>query len=151
MFKYLAILAILPALIMGDDYVTFTACRAGGHQPDWVQIEGCNTLSCTVSRTAPISVRAQVYTIQDSQELDVNMVAIVLGQEVVLGLPEEVSNGCNVVNCPLIAGNTVMIEASALIEIQEYAVGLTVPVELSATNETGERVFCVNTSVTIAA
>lgn len=147
MFRFLALLALVPAILAGR--VTFEACRDGGHLPNWIEITGCSLDSCPISRTGYLSVRGEVTTLTSSEQLAVSMSTFILGLEVHLDLPANIADGCQVTACPLSAGNTVLIEATTQIPIEEYAVGMTLPVEMAVVNENANRVFCVRTSVTI--
>lgn len=151
MFRYLAILAILPAIIMArDDLVSIRACNGGGHMPTWVAIQGCNTAECRIVKGEPVVVAGEVTTVNDSETLSVSMVAMVLGLELELDLPADVRDGCNVVpnGCPIHAGSTLEINASAVIGLPEINLPqATIPIEMRVVNNNGERVLCVQTDV----
>ena len=149
MFRYIAVLAILPALIMGE--IAFEACRDGGHLPNWVAINDCDTSGCRIVRNEPLHVTGEIFSLTHSEALYVQMNAFILGIEMPLELEPEVADGCQVVptGCPVTAGQTVRIETTTVVEVPDLAVGLSLPVELSVTNENSERVMCVRTTVTI--
>lgn len=152
MFQYSVILlAFLPAIILANpDRVTIQACRDGGHLPTWVAIEGCNQSGCTLSRSKPVTVSGEVLTQENSESLVVSMHGYLTETYAIeIALPAEVADGCQVLNCPLTKGQTVALSTTTLIEIESWAVGFELPIELSAINEQNKRVFCVRTTVKI--
>lgn len=169
MFKIIAVLAVLPALLLAGE-VSFEACKYpdtstpsmksnpvfslgtnGGHLPDWVAIEGCDMTLCNVWSNQPIHVSGEVTTINNSNSLTVTLHAFLAGIGLPLNLPEDVQDGCQVTSCPVTAGNTVRIQASMAIEAPAAVANMQLPIELAVTNESGARVFCVRTNVMINA
>lgn len=153
MFRYIVILAILPALIMGqDNRITYEACKDGGPLPDWVEIEGCSLTHCDISASNPLSVRAQLVARNNASGLTVSLRGYLLG---IIGmdltLPEEIQDGCNIINCPVTEGEVVDVTVETALEMTEIAIGADVTIELLVVNEESTRVMCVRTNVSIVA
>lgn len=146
MFRYLAILAVLPAMILGGEVKT-QICAGGGNQALSIHIEGCDLEGCLLRQNQAVIVSGQVHTLEDAKELTVKLTAWLDGEvPVELILPAEAQDGCKAVNCPLIGGQRLDINFQVTIEVDDWPVGREVPIELEVANESGKLVFCTRTT-----
>lgn len=104
---------------------------------------------CNVQSNTPLHVSGEVIAQTASSYLAVTLHAVVLNQYIPLALPQDVADGCNATQCPLVPQSTVRIEATLNIDTPDIIRGLTVPIELAVTNESSDRIFCVRTWVTV--
>lgn len=148
------IILFLAAVTVRADEITITPCRNGGNMPNFVSVEGCNQEGCTIWDGVPVVVTGQLNTTTISEVLTVRLVAAITEDEtddMVMDLPEEVSDGCRMVpsGCPLVAGQVVDIRVVAALDVPEFARGATLPLEMMVTNERDYRVLCFQTMVTV--
>uniref|UniRef100_A0A182JR69 MD-2-related lipid-recognition domain-containing protein n=1 Tax=Anopheles christyi TaxID=43041 RepID=A0A182JR69_9DIPT len=107
MYKFLLIVAILPAIAFGQ--TPFRPCRGGGPTPDSVAIEGCSLLPCTIVSGSPLVARANgIRTPVATPTVEAHITARVLGLDVGFTIPEDLRDACAVgisgASCPLAAG-----------------------------------------------
>lgn len=146
MFKFVLILAILPAVVFGK--IKFTACNEGGPQPDWLAIEGCDEDSlCLIYNRVPVKMTGQITTQYAAEELTSSLVAFINIVTLPLELPPEIVDGCNALGggCPVAEDETRSLTAEFVVDsplnnIKPF-------IQLKIVNEEKTVVMCVRTQV----
>lgn len=148
MLKFVLILAVLPAVILGDR-IAFTACNGGGPLPTWAAVEGCSMDGCTVVNGAEITLSAELPVTVGANSLITTVDARWAIIEDQLELPDHVLDGCNAFEsgCPLTVGNTEFITNSFVVAARIS--NITPTIEFAMTNENGEKVICVQTQINL--
>uniref|UniRef100_A0A182U7G8 MD-2-related lipid-recognition domain-containing protein n=1 Tax=Anopheles melas TaxID=34690 RepID=A0A182U7G8_9DIPT len=144
MYKFLLIVAILPAIAFGQ--TPFRPCRAGGPVPDSVAIEGCTALPCTIVSGSPLIARATgIRSPVATPTVEAHIVARVLGLDVGFRIPEELRDACAVgisgASCPLAAGQQFDYTLNYAMTLP--LTGITAQVEVGLTAADGTRITCI--------
>lgn len=63
--------------------------------------------------------------------------------------PDKVKDGCNAVSCPVAAGDFFHLLATVHVTLKPLLWNIVAPLELSLTNEKGQRIMCVQTTVDV--
>lgn len=123
--------------------------NAGGPTPNWAEVEGCNESECVVVNGATITLSAELPVSVPANALTtrVNAQWAIFNED--LQLPAEVVNGCNSFpgGCPLTVDSTEVISNSFMVAARFS--NITPNIEFIMTNEAGERVICVRTSIRV--
>lgn len=149
MFKYVLVLAILPALVFGGS-INFEECsRNKGPLPKSIEIEGCDESGCTIYNRVPVQMTGVLVSEMDAQELTTTLTAWLSIISLDLELPEDIVDGCNAVEggCPVSTGEERNI--SAAFEVDSTFSNISPAIELTLTNEAGDIFMCVRTTVTL--
>lgn len=169
MFKLALILAILPAVILGD-HISFEACKytfipgslvfeilhscllpgkAGGPQPNWIDIPGCDMSGCNIYNGLAVDLTGEFTSSYDATELTTTLKAYISIIGLDLALPDEIADGCQSVEggCPVAAGETRSIKASFTVDTTFK--DISPAIELKIVNENADVVMCVRTTVNL--
>uniref|UniRef100_A0A182YG97 ML domain-containing protein n=1 Tax=Anopheles stephensi TaxID=30069 RepID=A0A182YG97_ANOST len=150
MYKFLLIVALLPAVIFGQ--TPFRPCIGGGPTPASVNIEGCTSLPCTIVSGSPLVARANgIVTPVATPTVQANIVARVLGLDIGFQIPDDLADACAVgitgASCPLAAGTTFDYTLNYAMTLP--LTGITAQVEVGLTAADGTRITCIEIDATI--
>lgn len=121
--------------------------NGGGPLPTWAEVEGCNESECVIVNGAEITLSAELPVTTPANQLTTRVAAswLIINQD--LALPDHVINGCNSFprGCPLEVGSTEVLRNSFI--VAATVSNISPSIEFSMTNEAGQTVICVRTSV----
>uniref|UniRef100_A0A1Y9H2B1 MD-2-related lipid-recognition domain-containing protein n=1 Tax=Anopheles dirus TaxID=7168 RepID=A0A1Y9H2B1_9DIPT len=150
MYKFLLIVALLPAVVFGQ--TPFRPCSGGRPTPSSLNIVGCTSLPCTIQSGVPlvahgIGITSPVAT----PTLTAHLTARLLGLDVGFEIPDDLRDACAVgivgASCPISAGQVFDYTLNYSMELP--LTGITVQVEVGLTAADGTPVTCIEIDATI--
>lgn len=117
--------------------------------PNWAEVEGCDEKRCTAVNGDPITLSGELPVTVGGSSLTTRLTARVGFLNLEMTLPKDVINGCNAFpnGCPLTLGQTEHIKSTFVVAAPFANISPTI--ELSLTNQRGERVMCVRTKINL--
>uniref|UniRef100_A0A182TA14 MD-2-related lipid-recognition domain-containing protein n=1 Tax=Anopheles maculatus TaxID=74869 RepID=A0A182TA14_9DIPT len=152
MYKFLLIVALLPAVAFGQ--TPFRPCIGGGPTPASVNIEGCTALPCRVVSGSPLVAHATgIVTPVATPTVEAHIVARLLGLDVGFVIPDELADACTVgitgASCPLSAGTEFDYTLNYAMTLP--LTGITAQVEVGLTAADGTTITCIEIDAQIVA
>ncbi|XP_055526857.1 uncharacterized protein LOC129719501 [Wyeomyia smithii] len=108
MFKFLAIVAIIPVLALANP-TPFRTCPNGAATPTTFSVGDCTALPCTIVRGEPLSAAGLGITSPVSTSTVEAYIEVTLaGLDLEFPIPEDLKDACanGITSCPLVAGQS---------------------------------------------